>query len=265
MVYAPPMPYNPFGGINPYALGITGLGLASMYSQKNAGRTAVGRRSFSGGGTNTLVRHKRKSFKKGKSFRMRVLAIEPAKHYSYQPNQSPMTQNTLYTTIPTAGIVQGTSNATRIGDAISVEALKIRGQFQSAVAANLYSYRIIVGWTGEEFPLGTAFGSGLGVTEVFLPFTTLVTVLSIVNPKAFTVLHDETIDINSSIPDTSEVVSFGTTVPIHQKFSYQSTASAQGKTKNLAVIIVGFVAGGATGVTSVGSCFTAMDLIFKDA
>jgi len=99
---------------------------------------------------NNVVVHKARKFKRRGTFRNKLLANSAAKHYNTIANQD-MTHGTIYTYMPTAGILQGTTEGTRIGDSVSLEALKLRGFLLSPAPANAYSFRILVGWTGEEY------------------------------------------------------------------------------------------------------------------
>lgn len=223
---------------------------------------ALGFRNF---GSLTTTKRKKKRLV-GSSFKAKLYKTLPAKHYTTADSFA-MTHNTLYTCIPSEGIVQGTGNTQRDGDKIHIEAIKLKGTMQAATASNAYSYRILVGFSGEELStasIESKFVSGLGVTELFLPTTaTFWNPNGIVNPKAFTLLYDTTIDINSQIASSADLSSFATTVPINMDFPYQATGSVFGKFKNLCVVVTGSVAGGTSGVTSVGAGVISMDLIFK--
>jgi len=85
-----------------------------------------------------------------------------------------------------------------------------------------------------------------------------------VNPKAFTVLHDEVIDINSIVVATQETHALAFTIPVQTRFQYQASASQFGKTRNLVVVVTSFVPGGVTGTTATGTIQLSSDLIFKD-
>lgn len=245
---------------NPYMK--TALNTVPLLLSKRPGAAA-----YRNTGTRTTLTNKRTKPFTGRSLKKLIKSTESAKHFTFETNGT-LTHNTIYTCVPTQNPVAGTSNVGRIGDDIYLCALKIHGQFLTAVTANAYTYRILVGWSGEEVTTvgaGSTFVSGLGGTEVFLPgsFTTW-TPNGIINPKAFTLLHDETIDINSQISATVDCNSFAFTVPINQDFMYQSAGSAQGKTRNLCIVVVGSVANGVTGTTASGNIIMAADLIFKD-
>lgn len=234
-----------------------------MLASRPVSRRGVVRHNSYIGTAGGTSRRKRRSV----SLKALIKRTEAAKHFSFDTNLT-MTHNTLYTCVPTQGITQGTGNINRTGDQVYLCALKIKAYWQSAVTAGPYTYRIIVGYSGEEVTTvgaSSSFVSGLGVSEVFLPGTTgQATPNGLINPKAFTVLYDETFDINSQIAATADVQSFIHTVPINQQFNYQSSASIQGKVRNLCILVSAVTASGATGVTPVGNMICACDLIFKD-
>jgi len=209
------------------------------------------------------ISKRRKLTGRGQSFHALAVKELPAKHYANASITS-LPHNTILSVVPTTGITQGLTNTNRIGDHVQLCAIKLKGSLNSASAANGYSYRVLVGWTGEEYNLPTVLGSGLGSTELFIVNTdTGWETNGIINPKAFTVLSDSTYDINSQITGVADCMSFATTVPLNMKFDYQANGSIYGKTKNLAVIVIGSVIGGTSGTTSAGLVVLAYDLIFK--
>jgi len=224
-------------------------------SQKQATRFG---HSNTRAGTKTVKKKNRKV----STLRTRVLAISPAKHF-IQNTGPTMNQSELYVANVTAGPVQGTANNQRIGDAIQLEALKISGSWYSGVASTAYSFRVLVGYSGEEYN-GTTLATGkLTPAEIFFTGATSQ-VNSIVNPKAFTVLYDEKFDINSQIDAAQTVHTFDQTVMLKRKFVYQGTGgSVYGKDKNLYIICVGFGAGITVG-NPIGQILMDYDLIFKD-
>lgn len=241
------------------------LGYQQYMNNRNSSRVATDTQYYSGG-SKTLVTRKRKRTKANKSsFRSLLMNTLPAKHSTNGVGQATMTHNTIYTFIPTQGILQGDGNANRDGDAIDIVSLKLKGIAQSHSTAGAYSYRILVGWTGEEYlGLGGGFGSGLGATELFLPSTSVNwTINGVINPKAFTCVYDQTIDIGSQITGVNDLTSFQISVPFNTRFLYQDAGSTQGKTRNLCVVIIGAVAGGVSGTTNAGSIYMGSDLIFK--
>lgn len=173
------------------------------------------------------------------------------------------TQGTLYTHNLTADIVQGTTNATRIGDKIHLVEVKLNGRYTTFATAGAYMARVLVLWSGEEVnPAG--LGSGLGFGEIFLPNTGADNVCQgIVNPKAVTIVDDFTIDVNSQITAVTDIVSFTRNIKIDQNFLYQATASVYGKTRSLYMVVVAFVNGGTPATTGCGNIAIATDVVFK--
>lgn len=217
--------------------------------------------------TQTITKRRRRRVNRN-SFKQKVMRLHPAKHLTLDMQATNAHQGIL-TACPTQGVVQGDGNTNRDGDAIHIECLKIKGSLVSSTTAGAYQHRIIVGWSGEEITtalIATNLVAGLTTTELFLPTTTSNWVSNgIINPKAFTVLYDETFDINSQVAATADIVNFATTIPIHQDFDYQSSGSVMGKTKNLYIVCIAMVAGGTTGITAAGQHILSCDLVFKNA
>jgi len=211
--------------------------------------------------TRTGVGYYRKRARK--SFKASVMATLPAKHQTNILSISPL-HNTLYSANITASVTQGTGNTNRIGDAIRLCALKLKGFVQTpTTATGMYTYRVIVGWSGEEYS-NTGLAAQLTGGETFLPNTvTAWTPNGVINPKAFTVLYDKTFDVPTLVTTTADLASFNCTLSINQDFDYQSTASIYGKHKNLYVCVVGSVVGGTDNSTAAGVMYCAYDLIFK--
>jgi len=220
---------------------------------------------FSRSQTLTTVRTQRKP-KSAKSYIKRVIDNDkPAKHRSFYAATS-LTHNSIYSIGPTQLVVQGDTNQDRDGDQIQLCALKIAGTVFADSVANGYTFRVMVGYSGEEYNLSAGIWDPAGLIEnqIFLPATGAGhRTAAIVNPKAFTCLYDEVFDINSLLAGIVDVHSFSITVPLSGKFLYQSTASQYGKMKNLYAIVIPCVNGGTLGLTSCGAIQTSMDLIFK--
>jgi len=255
------VPYNPFGGnVNPYGAALA-LGGAALAGYRTS--TRLGFRGSGGGqGANTQVRHVGIQKKRRKaSFRDKVLKNQPAKHFSFGSGFT-LLQHQIQSLNITAGVTQGTALNNRLGDSIELCALKVKGHFYAPATADAYNYRIIVGWSGEEYG-ATGFGVNLTDTEIFLPNTTPSSKCDgLVNPKAFTVLHDQTMDVNSNVPATSDIYSFGFTIPFNKQFDYQSNGSIFGKSRSLYCVVIGDSFTGAVGATvAIGQ--VSWDLIFK--
>lgn len=213
----------------------------------------------------TETKMKKRKVGRSTTFKDKMLKQVEAKHWTNNTLNS-MSHQTLYVHNPTYNVVQGTSINTRVGDKIYLSAIKFKGSFQAPATSGAYTFRIIIGYSGEEFPTGTTFTSG-GIldTEIFHPSTSNNwTTNGVINPKAFTMLYDERIDLNSFTTDTAEVRSLSTTVQLDKDFPYQSGGSRFGKFKNLTIVITSNVAGGSAGVSPSGTWVMGYDLIYKD-
>lgn len=213
----------------------------------------------------TLTKTKRKRGGYRSNFKNKVLSLQSAKHDTGEQSVT-MTHNTLSTLNLTSRIVQGTTNASRDGDAIVLCGLKLKGYYLSDIASNAYGFRILIGYSGEEYSNAT-FAAGLGLSEIFLPSTgSTSTTIGQINPKTFTIIHDELITANSQIAAIRERVDYDFYVDLkNSKFPYQSAASALGKYKNLYCVIVSEAYGGATGTTASGVTVLSWDHVFKNA
>lgn len=246
----------------PYA-----AGLAANYMQPTSGPVygPINRPFQPRGAIRTIKKAKRRRAGYN-TLKRQILNIESAKHMTDQPTAVPggnMTMNTLYTYNVTSKVAQGTGVNQRIGDSIYLEALKIRGNYIVPQDAGGYVARILVGYSGEEYS-ATGFASGLGTGEVFhAPTANAWSPNGLINSKAFTVLYDQTIDINTLTTTNEELSSFVATVPLKKDHDYQAAASIYGKKTNLYIVVVGAAVGGSSGTTNVGNIIMSLDLIFK--
>jgi len=242
------------GVVRPY----DSISQVGSYPESKRGRMVATDSGYTAVGSMTKQRRKKVRFRK--SFKQKVMSIPPAKHLTGD-SQEIVQQNVVYTLALTQQIVQGDTNSQRDGDAIYLEALKINGHFQAASTSNAYKCRIIIGYSGEEYNPNTFTASQLGTTDVFFSSTFWTNALT--NPKAFTVLYDTTLDVNSQVSGVSSLQSYSATIPLKRMHSYQSNGAVYGKTRNLYAVVVPFGVGVAAG-TSVGSIFMNYDLIFKN-
>lgn len=216
-----------------------------------------------------VTRKRKPKYRRRTTFKQRLLRNIPAKHFitnDSQTTKAPMTHNTIYTCNLTAGIVQGTSDQTRLGDAVYLAAVKINALYTSPSAtSSSCQLRLIVGWGQPEYNLSATFGSGLALTEIFQTGTGgNWTNTAIVNPKAFTVLDDRLITVNNNIASVSEIQEAIYTVQIDSDFNYKANASLYGKTRNLYFVAIACISGGTPGTTNAGQINASTDLIFKD-
>jgi hypothetical protein len=244
---------NTYSNLMPYAGTLMQPWMNVPYKTRRRG-------GFSSSGTMTKKKYPRKTNRK--SFTRKVLNVFPAKHYTVTSNNTIVNLNT-YSMNLTAGIGQGTGNNQREGDSIHLEALKIEGLFQTATESNAYKFRLIVGYSGEEFGNLTLAVANLSQPEIFLPGTVATEVNGIINPKAFTALYDQAIDLNSQIEGDRTIHSVRDTIKLNCKFPYQQATSVYGKFKNLYVVVVAYAPDIAIG-DPIGSSLLAFDLIFKD-
>jgi len=247
MVYARQlMPYAPYAASVLY--GSYGRARGASAYKRSYSRTMTQKKTQGGART---------------SFKKMVAATLPSKQFTSQLTRA-FTHNTIFTANMTAGITQGDLNSSRTGDSITLSSLKLMGSYFSDAVGGAYTFRILVGYSGEEYA-STTFASGLGATEIFLPNTTTTfSTLGVVNPKAFTVLSDQTVDLNSQIAAVVDVHTFSVNVNLKQsEFVYQASGSAFGKSKNLYVVVLACVGGGTSGTTDAGDLILSCDLIYK--
>jgi len=257
-----PKPQNQYSGLRQIA--VPAMLAAGKYAYGSARGTRTNLRFRQGGVLTETATKKRKTTGK-KSFKDQLFAQMAAKHDTGE-QQIALLHNTMQTLNLTARITQGDANNSRDGDAIVLCGLKLKGFVHSHTSTNMFGYRLLIGYSGEEYNR-TTFGAGLVNDEVFLPNTAVTnTELGQINPKAFTVLHDERYTVNSQITDIRDREDFSVYIDLgNKKFPYQSAASIYGKDKSLYVVIVGNVFGGTTGTTIAGGCNITWDFVFKNA
>ena len=256
MVYSQDSGYNFASRFRPYVG--PGLALSQLV------RPRFGSMFQSKGAVYSTAYKRRKLVGSRNSFAKRVRNLAPYKHNTINDsaNTTTMTHNTIYTTNITAKVAQGLTNTDRIGDFIHLSAMKVRGLIVTPAVTGAFAYRIIVGYSGEEYNV-TASNAGLVASEIFLPSTgAFVVGQAIINPKAFTCLYDEIVDINSLTATAQDLKSVQFKVNLNARFPYQASTSTMGKTRNLYFVIIGHVVGGVAGTTSTGTGSFNSDLIF---
>lgn len=213
----------------------------------------------------TIRKNKSRTYKNKIKSTLLKMAVPYHLTISDSTNGVLLKHNTIYSYNITAQCVQGTSNINRQGDGVYLEYLKVRGYVRSDAVADTYVYRILVGWSGEEFNPASLLSTALTATEIFLPNTgNFSQASSLINPKAFQVLYDETIDINSNIAGVDDIHSVTTAIPLKTKFTYQAAASVYGTSRNLYFVVLSSNPGGTVGVTATGDAGFALDLCFKN-
>lgn len=214
---------------------------------------------------------KRTASKTSSVVKKTILAMAATKRHEQNDSAlaQVMTQNNIYSNNITSKLIFGTADNQRIGDEVYLTGIRVKGNYISAAAQNGYQCRIIVGWSGEEYN-PTTFGSsgastGLIAAEVFLPLTGgQYQTSAIINPKAFTVLYDRTLTINSNLEIVSEFQPFDFYVPLSKKFQYQAGGSIYGKTKNLYIVCTSSAIGGTPLTTNSGTVNVCTSLSYKN-
>jgi len=176
------------------------------------------------------------------------------------------TSDTVLSHNITAQLTQGTTDGKRVGDEVYLNALHINGSIITDVKAGFYRFRILVGWSGEEYDPAAAdiTTGGLGASQVFVQNPTEI-LTGIVNTKAFTTLYDTILDISSQIDGCNEGQTFRTVIPLNQKFKYNGAGDKYGKTKNLYIIMVPKFFGPVTPAANIGIQYTSYVLKYSDA
>lgn len=226
---------------------------------------------YTSGRSFTKVRsRRRRRYATTSSFKSKVLQTAPAKHIMTNDNQTQVTgalHSTIYTCNLTAAIVAGTGGNQRIGDAVQLLSLKVNGLLSSqANSTASCMYRVIVGWSGEEYNVPNTFSTaGLTGTEIYQANTgSNWANTAIINPKAFTVLDDRIFTLNNNISLVADIQEFSYTIPVNAAQYYQAAGSVFGKTRSLYMVFVPCILGGTFAVTPAGSVAVSTDLVFKN-
>lgn len=217
---------------------------------------------FSYTGTGTVTKRKKGVRGTRKTFANKVRQIQPAKHLTGESNVT-ILNGLIYTMNITAQIAQGNGNSQREGDSVFLEALKIEGAIQTSTSSNAYKFRILLGYSGEEYGVTTLTSGNLTQTELFQPSTFTVAANGIINPKAFTCIYDEVIDLNSQIEGDRTIQSFRDTVVLNKRFPYQQSTGVYGKDKNLYMVIISYSSDSPLSDPN-GSALVSYDCIFRN-
>jgi len=259
------MYYNPYKKARIAATGI-GTMLAAR-PQPSRGQTL----NRIGGGINSVITRKKEVKKrKYRTFREKVLALESAHHEVANDADlliSGATHNTIYTHNVTAQVAQGTTNYTRVGDNIHLEAIKISGFYASDSAlTNGQVFRIMLFYADvQDNTGGTGFGSAVGTNKVFLDTTTgALSINGISDPKKINVIYDAAHTMNHGLSGSADVENIWINLQLQKSFTY-SPGTVYGKDTNLYILFCAGTAGGATGTTDCGDLNLSYDLIFKNA
>lgn len=267
-VYVRPRPLTGSYNANPYPTPPRGVRGPRL-------RPVVGYRSLGYSNSRSSSGRKKSSYGRSYSFKSRVRAVEPAKHLRINDDdfiKIALAHNTVYSYNVTAKLVQGIAEYQRRGDGAFLEALKYNIHLVTNEYARGYCYRVMCFWSGEELSdvtppgLSALFSAG----QIFLNGTGAnVQLDAIVNPKAVTVIFDETVTINSLVSNVKDVYQMQGTISLKNQMNYQADGSIYGKNRNLYMTVIPFNIGGTgngttTGPVDCGEVYGSLDLIFKD-
>lgn len=212
-----------------------------------------------------------------KSFTSRVKEIirntaEAPHHSVWDITATSILHGNIYTSSLLTEIAQGTSNATRLGDEIFLEAFKTRFQIVTAPGLTTIAWRVMLIKSGIEAcatlsGAWTTGGTAITAAEVF--FNTNpggdynYPGRAIVNPKAATVLYDQVFQFDENLAAQNIVRDFQVTVPIKQKHVYNQ-ATQYAKFKNYYWLVMAYQNGGTPGTTNCGNIGMQTDIIFKN-
>lgn len=238
-------------------------GTAYLAAVPGRNRTISGMDISGSGAGARIVERKQQRYKK-RGFKNKVLATKQAKHFT-GASIATLTHNTHQTLSLTTQVVQGDTIANRDGDEIFLEAVKINYSYQTPSAGNGYTLKILVGYHEKEINYTSFATPGLLPADIYHVGTDANwSPNGIINSKAFQLVHQERVDVNSQIASTSDCVSGSFTCSLNKNFPYKSSGSLYGKFKNLYVIAVASAIGGTAGTTASGAAVVGYDLIFKN-
>lgn len=247
------------------------LGIIAGGASYPRGGTRIPTRQAMAQGQRFVYTRTKKPQRKSKrnSIRKAILNGETCQHMSRDDTvvTAALLHNNFYSISPTQLVGQGTSNASRIGDTIHLLALKLKGIIATAPVSNAFQYRIIVGMSRIQTSNNT-FASGVFTqADIFIGSTGSSSGYSlngIVNPKLFTALYDEVIDVNSLVSTTVDFANVEFTIPIDQKFEFARENGTFGSKRNMFLIVIPAVNGGTSNTTSCGNFSAGIDLLFKN-
>lgn len=194
---------------------------------------------------------------------------EESKRYVNTHASTTLTHNTIYTWAPFQGLNPGVGVSERIGSSIYAKALKIRGYYRINTTIPNAKLRIMVLTSDVNLGVGATFGSGLGTSDLFIPGSTgNVQALGLVNLKdgqVRQVLCDKTIslELQEGLLGSTNDRMFEMTCWLNKKVDYET--SGYNKSKNYYIIIIPYIPGGVTAVTTLPEVQLTTMLTYKDA
>jgi len=216
--------------------------------------------------------YKRKYTKKSKkvSFASKVKkVIQSETESKFLPNelyQAPTANTTLYVYSPTQLISQGVSNYERIGDSVKLVNLKLNGYFTAPpTALTNTKWRVAVFYHSKAVAAATVSTSAFTANELFFaPTYTANLIGGIFDPKAVTLLADQTFDMNSLVNTSEDIKSWAMNIPLRNiKQEYLNSQSQYGKKRNLYVAVWGFTPNTGS-VANIGVWYYSSTLEYKD-
>lgn len=236
----------------------------------NDGHRPITSQAFRTNGTRSFTSTKNKKKKMPKAKRQKPVTLKTVKKLMATQSEikvkdasisASLTNGDVFSYNLTAQIVQGTTDGTRVGDELYLKSVEIRGFVASHTVDGAYAYRVIIGWSGEELNPGTLSTGGLSFSQVFMPNLGAATsAFGIVNKKAFTVVSDKYYDVNSQISGVTDLITTVAMPKCTGKYKYQANGNVYGKTRNLFIVVVGFLRGG---VASAAAGSTIMNYALK--
>jgi len=162
-------------------------------------------------------------------------------------------QNTIYTHNVAGSIVQGTSDAQRVGDYIHLDTVSLRFQLDQSTAGNTSTPIIVrtmlVAITNQYN--ATGFVAGVGSTDLFYSSTPPLTVAR-PNPKLCKVICDNLTTLKATVSGAAPVIVDHIECRLTQPFEYR-TGTIYGTAANLYLLVIPYQAGGTSGVTTCGT------------
>lgn len=234
----------------------------------------------------TAVRRSKRILRKPKKFRRKFKSTsltkkiehvirnktEAAHHSVWDITATTMYHGNVYTSSLLTEIAQGTSNSTRLGDEIYLEAFKTKFMILTAPTSTTVAYRVMLIKSGLEFAQsysGAWQTATLGLPASGLFFNTNpggdynYPGRGIVNPKICTVLYDQVFEFNNQITSQNIAKNVSVTIPIKSKHIYNQTTS-YAKFKNIYWVVMAYQNGGTAGATNCGNFSMQTDVIFKN-
>lgn len=254
------------GYYTPYGLaGTIAAALSSYNTPRSVGTMKRARMMNRTAGA--LVKRRRVSGK-GYSLKEAIRQVESARHLPNGDNSNAvaMKHNKVYTQNLMKFIVQGTSQGTRQGDTVFIEAIKFRGTWETPSATvNGLNLRLMVLYHDDYYDVGQPTVDNLLVSDLAMITTGTARATNlIIDPKRCTIIDDRNFTVVPSISGAVDTQSWAYTVPIKKSFTFQPS-SQEGKDRNLYFVIVSTVALGVTGTSDTGSVYNNYDVIFKNS